>query len=164
MEQSIPAVMIAALIVVAGLLIAAATHSSVRIVDQSWRDIETIHEQRLGTEYTVVSTTVNPSDDVVQIVLRNAGRTTMTEPDRMDVIINYDGQDSQRRSQWLPYNAAPSANAWSITAITNDYANPGYFDPGEEMTIEIQLNPAALDNNRWLVVATDTGLAYTVYF
>ncbi len=164
MEQSIPAVMIAALIVVAGILIAAATHSSVRVVDQSWRDIEAIHEERIGTEYSVVSTTVNSSDDVVQVVLRNAGRTTMSDPDRMDVIVNYDGTDSQRRSQWLPYSATSAANSWTIASIANDYANPGYFDPGEEMTLEIQLNPAALDNNRWLVVATETGLTYTVYF
>ena len=156
--------MVAGLIVFAGMLIAAASHTSVGTVEESWREIEAVNEERLGTDYTFISATVAPGDAIVDIVFKNDGRTTMREPEHMDVIASYDGVDTQRWSTWLPYSEVALDNTWSITGITNDYSNPGYFDPGEEMTVEIRLGPAALAGNRWLVVATDTGLAYTVYF
>jgi hypothetical protein len=156
--------MVAALIIFAGMLIAGATHTSVGTVEESWREISAVNEERAGTDYAVISATVAPGDAVVDLVVRNEGRTTMREPQHMDVIASYDGIDTQRWSTWLPFSDIALDNTWNITGITNDYANPGYFDPGEEMTVQVRLAPAAIAGNRWLVVATDTGLSYTIYF
>jgi archaellum component FlaF (FlaF/FlaG flagellin family) len=167
MEHAIPALVIAAIIVVGGVILADVTRGSMETVDESWRDIEAISEERLGTELTVVSTQVTDGGATVTAVIGNEGRTTITEPARMDLIINYNGIDDERHVVWLPYTETtpPGNNEWTVDSIAGDYRNPGMLDTGEEMTIEIHLNPATQDGpDRWLVLATETGVAYSIYF
>jgi len=167
MEHAIPALVIAAVIVVGGVILADATRGSLQTVDGSWRDIEALSEERLGTELTVVSTNVTNGGATVTAVLKNEGRTSIADPSHMDLIINYNGTDDQRHAVWLPYTESnpPGDNQWTVDSISGDYRNPGIFDTGEEMTIEIQLNPATQQGpDRWLVVATETGIAYSIYF
>ncbi len=158
MEHTVPALVIAAVLVLGAV--------TMDRVGQSWREIEAISEERLGTELTVVSTQVGNGGADVSVVLGNQGRTPIMEPSLMDVIINYTGTDSTRYQRWLPYTAGPlSDNTWTVASIANDYRNPGVLDNGEEMTIQIRLNPATGNGpDRWLVIATDTGIAYSVYF
>ena len=167
MEHAIPALVIAAIIVVGGVILADVTRGSLETVDESWRDIEAISEGRLGTELTVVSTQVTDGGATVAAVIRNEGRTSITEPARLDLIINYNGTDDERHVVWLPYTETtpPGDNEWTVDSVSGDYRNPGMLDTGEEMTIEIRLNPATQDGpDRWLVLATETGVAYSIYF
>ena len=164
MEHTIPALVIAAVLVFGGVVMAGVTNSTVDKVGESWRDIEAIAEERLGTELAVVSTQVSGSD--VSVVLRNRGRTPIADPTLMDVIINYTGTDSTRYVRWLPYTPGPLAdNTWTVASIANDYRNPGMLDNGEEMTLQMRLNPATAGGpDRWVVVATETGISYSIYF
>jgi len=167
MEHAIPALVIAAIIVVGGVILADVTRGSLETVDESWRDIEAISEERLGTDLTVVSTQVTDGGATVTAVIRNQGRTSITEPSRMDLIINYNGTDDERHVVWLPHteSSPPGDNEWTVDSISGDYRNPGILDTGEEMTIRISLNPATQDGpDRWLVLATETGVAYNIYF
>jgi hypothetical protein len=167
MEHAIPALVIAAIIVVGGVILADVTRGSLETVDESWRDIEAISEERLGTELSVVSTQVTDGGATVTAVIGNEGRTSITGPARMDLIINYNGTDDERHVVWLPYTDAtpPGDNEWTVDSISGDYRNPGMLDTGEEMTIQIHLNPATQEGpDRWLVVATETGVAYSIYF
>jgi len=166
MEHTVPALVIAALLVLGGVTMASVTNSSIDRVSESWREIEAISEERLGTDLTVVSTQVSPLGTDVTVVIRNNERTSVTEPSRMDLIINYTGVDTTRYSRWLAYTSgALQDNTWTVTAMVGDFRNPGDLDSGEEMTIQIRLNPAAMVSaNRWLVIGTDTGIAYSVYF
>ncbi len=166
MEHTIPALVLAAILIIGGVLMAGVTSSSVDKVNQSWRDIEALSEERLGTDLTVVSTQVTGGGTDVTVVLGNEGRTPVREPSLMDVIINYEGTDDQRYVVWLPYtDGALQDNTWTVTGISGDYRNPGILDAGEEMTIQIRLNPATKDGpDRWLVIATETGVSYSIYF
>jgi archaellum component FlaF (FlaF/FlaG flagellin family) len=167
MEHLIPALVLAAVIVFGGVILADATRGSVQTVDQSWRDIEALSEERLGTDLTVVSTQVTDGGATVTAVIRNEGRTSITEPSHMDLIINYDGTDDERYVVWLPYTdtSPPGDNQWTVDSISGDYRNPGILDTSEEMTIRIRLNPATKDGpDRWLVLATETGVVYSIYF
>jgi archaellum component FlaF (FlaF/FlaG flagellin family) len=165
MEHAIPALVIAAIIVVGGVLLADATRGSLQTVDESWRDIEAISEERLGTDLTVVSTQVTDGGATITAVIRNEGRTSIAEPSHMDLIMNYDGVDDERHVVWLPYADSPADNEWTVDSISGDYRNPGIVDMGEEMTIQIRLSPATEDGpDRWLVLATETGVAYSIYF
>jgi archaellum component FlaF (FlaF/FlaG flagellin family) len=167
MEHAIPALVIAAIIVVGGVILADVTRGSVQTVDESWRDLEALSEERLGTDLTVVSTQVTDGGATVTAVIRNEGRTSIAEPSHMDLIINYDGTDDERHVVWLPYtdSSPPGDNQWTVDSISGDYRNPGILDAGEEMTIEIRLSPATEDGpDRWLVLATETGVAYSIYF
>jgi len=167
MEHAIPALVIAAIIIVGGVVLADATRGSLQTVDQSWRDIEAISEERLGTQLTVVSTNVADGGATVSLVMKNEGRTAITEPAHLDFIINYDGADDERHVVWLPYteSSPPGDNEWTVDSISGDYRNPGILDTDEEMTVQIRLNPPTEDGpDRWLVLATDTGVAYSIYF
>ena len=167
MEHAIPALVVAAVIVFGGVILADATRGSLETVDESWRDIEAISEERLGTDLTVVSTQVTDGGATVTAVIKNEGRTSIAEPSHMDLIINYDGTDDQRYVVWLPYTetSPPDDNQWTVDSISGDYRNPGILDNGEEMTIELRLNPFTGDGpDRWLVLATETGVAYSIYF
>jgi len=167
MEHAIPALVVAAVIVFGGVILADATRGSLETVDESWRDIEAISEERLGTDLTVVSTQVTDGGATVTAVIANEGRTSIVEPSHMDLIINYDGTDAQRHVVWLPYTdtSPPGDNEWTVDSISGDYRNPGILDTGEEMTIRIRLNPATdVGPDRWLVLATETGVVYSIYF
>jgi len=166
MEHSIPALVIGAIMIFAAVVIAQVANSSLETVNQSWREMEAISEERLGTELSVLSTQVDATNTQVTAVLTNEGRTSIGDFEAMDMIMNYDGADSQRHITWLPYTSAPlQDNTWTVTGISNDYHNPGVFDTGEQMTVLIQLNPATQAGpNRWLVLSTEAGVAYTVYF
>jgi archaellum component FlaF (FlaF/FlaG flagellin family) len=167
MEHTIPALVIAAIIVVGGVILAGVTNSSLDSVGLSWREMEALSEERLGTNLTVVSTDVTGGDQDVTVVLGNEGRTVIEEPSHMDLIINYEDAASQRYVVWLPYTESnpPGDNQWTVDSISGDYRNPGVFDTGEEMTIKIHLNPATgAGPDRWLVLATETGITYSIYF
>jgi len=166
MEHSIPALLIASIIIVAGVLIAGVTNSSVNNVNESWREMETISEERLGTDLTVVSAVGATGLDITAVV-SNEGRTQLSDFEHMDMIVSYDGADLQRHQIWLPYSEDPVQpdNTWTVTSILPDAHNPGILDTGENLTIFIKLSPAALAGpDRWLVLSTGTGVAYTVYF
>lgn len=157
---------VGAVLIVGAVIMAGVTNNAVDTVGESWREIEVLSEERLGTDLSVVSTSVSGGGDDVDVVLRNDGRTPIWDSSLMDVIINYEGTDDQRYAVWLPYTEnPPQNNTWTITAISGDYRNPGVLDNGEEMTIQIRLSPAAKDGpDRWVVIATETGVSYSIYF
>jgi archaellum component FlaF (FlaF/FlaG flagellin family) len=166
MEHSIPALLIASIMILAGVLIADVTTSSVDNMNQGWREMEAISEERLGTDLTVVSTQLDGTNTLITAVIQNDGRTALSEFEAMDIIINYEGSDTQRYINWLSYEEAVlQDNTWTVASVAGDYRNPGVLDAGEQMTIRIQVNPSvASAPERWFVLATDTGVSYTVYF
>ena len=84
----------------------------------------------------------------------------------MDVIANYDGL-AGRYSVWLPFSDLPSqpTNTWRRHRLPSDNKNPGILDSGEQTDGHRQPHPAVTGpTNRWLSVATDTGVSFTVTF
>ena len=167
MEQTIPALIIAAVMIAAGVLLADVTTNSVSNSNESFRQMEAIAEDRLGTDLSISNTAVGGGGTEVTFDVLNEGRTSMDHYDNMDLIITYDGTDASRRVVWLPFNEDVSQpnNTWQITSFLNDYHNIGVLDMGEQMSVRIQLNPATdVGPDRWFVLATETGLSYTVYY
>jgi archaellum component FlaF (FlaF/FlaG flagellin family) len=166
MENAIPAVVIAGILITAAALLGHATNTSVDNVGGAWRDMEAVSELRLGTDLAVVSSQIDVDNDTITVTLLNEGSTAINDYALMDVIANYDGA-SGRYSVWLPYteDAPQPGNTWTVTAIANDVKDPGIFNTGEELTLTIEVDPAvAATTNRWLSLAAATGVTYTVYF
>lgn len=166
MENAIPAIVIAGVLIIAAAVLGNVTNRSVNSVGDAWREMEAVSEARLGTQLEPISATLDPGGQAISLVLENNGRTSISDFDHMDVIANYDGF-SGRFSTWLAYTelAVQPDNSWRVTAITNDNKNPGILDTGEQLTINVQLAPAVTGPaNRWLSVATETGVTYTVTF
>lgn len=167
MEQTIPALIIAAIMITAGILLANITTQSVTDVNESWRQIEAIAEDRLGTDLAISNTAVGGAGTEVTFDVLNDGRTPIYDFDDVDVIISYDGTDTNRYSVWLPFdeNVTQPDNTWQVTTIINDSRNPGVLDMGEQMSIRIKLNPATdVGPDRWFVFSTSVGIFYTVYY
>ena len=167
MEQTIPALIIAAIMITAGILLANITTDSVTDVNESWRQIEAVAELRLGTDLSISNTAVGGGGTEVTFDVLNDGRTAINDFDDVDVIISYDGTDINRYSVWLPFdeNVTQPDNTWQVTTIINDSRNPGVLDMGEQMSIRIKLNPATdVGPDRWFVFSTAVGIAYTVYY
>ena len=166
MENSIPALIIAGVLIIAAAVLGNVTSRSVGNVGDAWRDMEAVSESRLGTDLSVVSASLDAPGQTVTAVLQNNGRTSISSFDHMDVIANYDGLTG-RYSVWLPYTelASQPDNTWRVTSILNDNKNPGILDTGEQLTISVKVAPPVTGPaNRWISLATDSGVSYTVNF
>jgi archaellum component FlaF (FlaF/FlaG flagellin family) len=166
MENSIPAIIIAGVLIISAAVLGNVTNRSVNSVGDAWRDMEAVSEERLGTDLAPVSANLDQTGQVVTLVLENNGRTSISNFDHMDVIANYDGLTG-RYSTWLSYTelALQPDNSWRVTGIANDNKNPGILDSGEQLTINVQLAPTVTGPaNRWLSLATETGVSYSVTF
>ncbi|MFQ5472466.1 MAG: hypothetical protein ACE5FA_06235 [Dehalococcoidia bacterium] len=167
MEQTVPALIIAAIMIAAGVLLADVTTDSVSTFSESWRQVEAIAEDRLGTDLSITNTAVGGGGAEITFDVLNNGRTPIDDFDDVDLIISYDGTDLNRYAVWLPFNEDVSQpdNTWQVTSFLNDYHNIGVLDMGERMSVRIKLNPPTdVGPDRWFVLATETGVSYTVYY
>lgn len=167
MENAVPAILIGGILVLAAALLSGATTNSVSNFGDSWKQMEQLSEERLGTELSIVSAGLTGGDQVLEVTLRNTGRTSIHDFGHMDAIINYDGPASTRYNLWLPYTeeSPQGDDTWAVSSIANDNKNPGILDTGEDITITVRLaQPVTGPANRWLSLATDAGVVYTVQF
>ncbi len=167
MEQGVPALILAAVMVVGSLLMAGITTGAMGSLEGAWRQTLATAEERLGTQLSLVGSELSADGQLLRLHLRNNGRVTLADPRLMDVIITYQDSQGQPHSRWLPYADGPLGdNTWTIEAIGGDRRNPGLLDPGEVMTVAVRLQPPVdvANDVRWLVVVTPTGVAYSFYF
>jgi archaellum component FlaF (FlaF/FlaG flagellin family) len=167
MEHTVPALIVAAAILIGGLVMTGVTTGALERVDRSWRDMLTVAEERMGTALEQVSTDLSPDGSQVTVVMKNAGRVAVADPRLMDVIISYRDTGGQQHNLWLPYADGPlQDNTWQVASISNDRRNPSILDPGETMELVVRVSPPidTANSDRWLVVALASGVTYTVYF
>ncbi len=167
MEHTVPALIVAAAILIGGLVMTGVTTGALERVDRSWRDMLTVAEERVGSDLELVSASLSGDGRQVTLVMRNVGRVAIVDPRLLDVIVTYRDTSGQRHSLWLPYADGPlQDNTWQVTAIGNDRRNPGILDPGESMEVAVQVSPAmdTANSDRWLVLALASGVSYTIYF
>jgi len=54
------------------------------------------------------------------------------------------------------------ANSWTVNSITNDVFEPGLLDPGEEMQIQMRINPViGCGTTGTIVFTTEQGVTTT---
>jgi len=167
MEQSVPALILAAVMVVGSLVMAGVTTGAMGTLEGSWRQMLTVAEERLGTQLSLVGSELSPDGHLLRVHLRNDGRVTIADPRLMDVIVTYHDPQGALHTMWLPYADGPlQNNTWTVEAIGGDRRNPGLADPEEVMTLAIRLQPPVdvANDARWLVVVAPSGVSYTFYF
>ena len=164
METSIPAAVIAAILMVSAMVLARSGYRSVDEMGQLWKELEARAAEQVHTGLTI--TNVTSSSPYVDADLRNDGSTTLAEYDRMDVIVQYVTGSGAPTLVWIPYTSGPLANnTWIVQGITNDAFEPGILNPGETLRMRIWLDPPAGggSTNR-LLVATDLGVTVSTTF
>ena len=164
METSIPAAVIAAILMVSAMVLARSGYRSVDEMGQVWKEMEARSAEQMRTRLTI--TNVTSSSPYVDADLQNDGSTTLASYDRMDVLVQYTTGGGSPALAWIPYtNGALAPNTWTVQNIINDAFEPGILNPGETLRIRIWLDPPAGGGttNR-LLVATDLGVTVSTTF
>ena len=166
MENGLPALMIAAILMLATILMARGGFLGADAIGQSLRESESRYAQqnRTGLEFT--ATGIDGSGANVTLTLRNDGQTPVGDLGSMDVVVQYFGESGTRFDRWIPYTSgALSSNTWTATAFQSDVFEPGILNPGESMDIVIRVNPVvAAASTNLAVIGTEKGVTVQTYF
>jgi archaellum component FlaF (FlaF/FlaG flagellin family) len=139
MENAIPALLIGALLIIASTMITRSGLKSYEQVSTSVKEMQTRMVDQVQSRLTISNVTVDGGGGGITLNLANVGQTRVATYDRVDLILTYYTSPTARVTTWLPYDAAVSANSWTITSISNDAYEPGILNPGETAVVHVTL-------------------------
>jgi flagellar protein FlaF len=166
MENGLPALMIAAILMLSTVMMARGGYLGADAIGQSLRESESRYGQQNRTGVTVTNSSIDGSGANVTITVRNDGQTPIADFAAMDIVVTYFGESGTRYDKWLAYTAgALSSDTWRTANFNPDLFEPGILNAGEEMDIELRVNPAVGPaTTNWIVVGTDRGVTAQAYF
>lgn len=166
MENGLPALLIAAILMLSTVMMARGGFLGADAIGQSLRTSEARYGQQNRTGLTVTSTAVDPSGANVTITIRNDGQTSVADFTKMDVLVQYFGETGTRFDKWIPYTpGALSADTWKPGVFTNDVFDPGILDSGESMEVRIRVNPVVGQATTNLaIIGSEKGVTVRTYF
>ncbi len=142
MENGLPALLIAAILMLSTVFMARGGFLGADAIGQSLRQSEMRYEQQSRTEIVVTGTSIDASGANITITLLNDGQTAVADFSGMDVVMQYFGETGTRFDTWIPYTSgALAANTWKTGVFTNDVFEPGILNAGESMEMLIRVNP-----------------------
>ena len=173
METAIISIICIMLMLVGGMTMSQGFLSS---VDTTAQGMETVVERDEGimrTDLATISVSYLPSN-TLEVALQNNGQTKLSDFARWDVIVQYYDSGGAYYVVWLPYteNVTLGDNQWRKEGIYLDAQNltaeafePGILNPGEEMVIEVKVNPTVGTGTTNLVVtSTPSGIPASISF
>jgi hypothetical protein len=133
-------------------------------ISQSWQEMEARLEERSKTDLLPIGAETMGGGAIVNVTFRNEGRTKLADFDRWDVIVQYRGIDGQDYVQWLPYFS--SGDTWvEIFPVEAEVFDPGIFNPGDEVVIQISVSPSVMAGTTNLAtVVTTNGISASAVF
>jgi archaellum component FlaF (FlaF/FlaG flagellin family) len=163
METSIPALLVAAILMIATVVMARSGYTSVDRMSQSWQVMEERLGQQARTELTVVETRLDESKANVTVRLRNDGQTKIADYARMDVLVQYFSESGERHVRWIPYTSgALESNTWTVESISPDTFEPSILNPSEILEMQVRINPPiGAGSTGWIIVSTENGVTAT---
>lgn len=166
MESGLPALLIAAILMLSTVLMARGGFMGADAIGQSLRQSETRYGQQNRTGLSVTSTAIDGSGANITITLRNDGQTSVASFADMDLLVQYFGETGTRYDKWLPYTSgALAADTWKPGSFTNDIFEPGILNPGESMELLIRVNPVVGQaTSNLAIIGTEKGVTIQTYF
>ncbi len=166
MENGIPTLLVAAIMMLATVLLARSGFVGADAIGQSLRAQETRHEQQNQTGLSVTSTAIDPAGANVTVTVHNDGQTPISDFSKMDVLVQYFGETGTRYDKWVPYTTgALASNTWKPGAFTNDVFEPGIVNAGESMQVLIRVNPViGPATTNLAIVGSEKGVTVQTYF
>lgn len=112
---------------------------------------------------------VSTDGGILFVSLKNTGSTKIGDFTYMDIIVTYQNESGINKTVWIPYQKDESLyeNRWIKSDIHPDLINPGIFDPGEEMKLQVRMDesdPIRNSSINWLLVAAPNGVKASRYF
>lgn len=166
MESGLPALMIAAIMMLSTVMMARGGYLGADSIGQSLRESEARYGQQNRTGLTVTNANVDGTGANVTISIRNDGATPLADFSAMDVVMQYFDETSTRRDTWVPYTSgALASNTWTANAFGNDVFEPGILNAGETMDIVVRVNPVVGPaTTNWATIGTERGVTVQTYF
>jgi len=117
------------------------------------------------TEISVEEIFTKTGSPRVNFTLNNEGSTTLWDFNKFNVLIEYTGTVSGKKTEPLSYfgeclGAAPPSGQWCIQSISNDVADPKLLNFGEIANIRTSLNENLASLTAIIAVATDNGVTF----
>lgn len=166
MENGLPAILIAAILMLSTVLMARGGFLGADAIGQSLRQSEERYGQQNRTGLTVTDTAVDPSGANITITMRNDGQTPVGTFASMDIVVQYFAEGGGRYDKWLPYTSgALGSDTWTTGTFTNDVFEPGILNPGESVQIRMRVNPVVgTGTTNLAIIGTDKGVTVQTYF
>ncbi len=169
METAIISIICIALIVFGGMTMSRGFMSSVDASTTGLGEMGQRDETIMRTGLTAVSAQ-QPAANTLEFTLENSGQVKLADFEKWDIIVQYHDGAGGYHIVWLPYTSEMLGdNQWEIAWLRlNGEAEtfePNVLNPGEQMMIRAQVNPAVGDNTTNMVVAaTPSGITASAYF
>ena len=170
METAIVSLICIALVVFGGMTLSQGFLSS---VDTTTAGLEEVSDRGVN----IMRTELNPTyaiDSVggmyVDVRITNDGQTKLSDFDKWDVIVQYYDENIEYYITWLPYtDGVLGNNEWQVTGIywngQSEVFEPNILNPGEEIRIRAQLDPAVgKDTTNLVVISTPNGVPASIAF
>jgi hypothetical protein len=166
MENGIPALLIATILMLSTVLMARGGFLGADGISQTLSQSEVRHGAQNRTDLTVTDTDIDPTGANITITVENDGETPITAFAQVDVMLQYFDAVGTRYDVWVPYTAgALSANTWTTGAFSNDVIQPGILNTGESVEILIRVNPVVgAGTTNLFIVGTERGVTTQTYF
>lgn len=166
MENGLPALLVAAILMLSTVLMARGGFLGADAIGQSLRTSEATYAAQSHTTLTVTSTSIDPTGANITITVRNDGQTPIANYSSMDIVLQYYVAGGARYDVWIPYTSGPlAANTWTTGAFTNDLFNPGILSSGVSVQLLIRVNPVVGPGTTNLaVIGSDLGVTTQTFF
>jgi hypothetical protein len=166
MESGIPALMIAAILMLSTIFMARGGFLGIDAVGQSLRQSNERMEEQQRSGVTVTDTSIDGSGANITLTIRNDGQTPIADFTRMDLVVQYFGETGTRYDKWIPYTTGPlAADTWTTGDLSGDIFEPGILNNGESVEMLVRVNPVVgIGTTNWAVIGTEQGVTATAYF
>jgi hypothetical protein len=166
MENGLPALMIAAILMLCTVLMAKGGYAGADAIGLSLRQSEARYGQQNRTGVEVTGTAIDATGANITISIRNDGQTAIADFAGMDVVVTYFSESGTRYDKWLAFTTgALSSDTWQAANFGNDLFEPGILNAGETMDIVARVNPVAgAGTTNWAVIGTERGVTVQTYF
>ncbi len=166
MENGLPALMIAAILMLSTVFMARGGFMGADAIGQSLRQSEVRYEAKSRTGVSVTGATIDSSGANITITVRNDGQTVLADFGGMDVVLQYFGETGTRYDKWIPFTTgALASNTWKAGTFTNDIFEPGILNSGESMQMLVRVNPVVGPATTNLaIIGTEKGVTVQTYF
>jgi hypothetical protein len=166
MENGLPALLIAAILMLSTVFMARGGFLGADAIGQSLRQSEVRYEQKSRTGLTITGASIDPAGANITITVRNDGQTVLADFTRMDVVVQYFGETGTRYDKWIAYTSgALASDTWRTGTFTNDVFEPGILNAGESMQMLIRVNPVVGPATTNLaIIGSEKGVTAQTYF
>ena len=169
METVIVSIICIALVVFGGMTMSQGFITSVDTSTTGLGEVGQRDESIMRTELTPVSTS-QPSANTLEVVIENTGQTKLANFSKWDFIVQYYDGTGTYHVEWLPYTTGALGDnegelAWIKLGGQPEAFEPGVLNPGEQVMVRAQLNPAVgAATTNMVVVSTPSGVTASTYF